>query len=87
MNPDRLLLLHPDKTLHWLRRQLRLNQRAFAAWLGVRSTALERWERGEGDIPTAFYRRLVPLLERYVPTPEGAAFLQSLEHSEEGTEG
>jgi hypothetical protein len=78
MNPDRLLLDHPGETLPWLRQQLRLNRRAFAAWLGVVEFAVIRWERRQSAIPLAFYPRLVPLLERYLPTPEGEAFLQTL---------
>ena len=84
MEPSRILVRYPGEVLPWLRRQLRLNQRAFAAWLGVGPTAVERWERGERDIPRVFYRRLVPLLARYLATPEGAAFVQTLGHGEEG---
>ena len=85
MEPPQILLRYPGEALPWLRRQLRLNRRAFAAWLGVPEPAVARWERRDSDIPRVYYLRLVPLLVRYLATPEGEAFVQSLEHGEEGT--
>jgi len=79
MDPYRLLMLHPGETLPWLRRQLRLNRRAFAAWLGVPESVVTHWERRDSDIPRVFHLRLVPLLERYLATEEGRAFVQSLD--------
>jgi len=83
VNPDRLLLLYPGETLPWLRRQLRLSKQAFAAWLGVPASVVARWERRGSDIPMVFYLRLVPLLERYLATEEGRAFVRSLGQGEE----
>ena len=77
MEPGRILLLYPGEALPWLRRQLRLNQRAFAAWLGVPESVVARWERRDKNIPMVYYLRLVPLMERYLATPEGEAFRQT----------
>jgi DNA-binding transcriptional regulator YiaG len=85
MEPGRILLLYPGEALPWLRRQLRLNQRAFAAWLGVGPADVARWERRDKNIPRVYYLRLLPLLERHLATSEGAAFLQALGDGEEGT--
>jgi len=78
VNPDRLLLLHPGKVLPWLRRQLRLNRRAFAAWLGVPEAVVTRWEQGTSPIPIDLRRRLVPLVTRYLATEEGRDLLLTL---------
>ncbi len=78
MEPSHILMRHPGEALPWLRRQLRLNRRAFAAWLGVPVSVVDRWEQGATPIPRVFYLRLVPLLERYLATNEGAAFVRSL---------
>ncbi len=78
VNPDRLLLLHPGEVLPWLRRQLRLNQRAFAAWLGVPESAVARWERRDSDIPSVYSLRLVPLVTRYLATEKGRDLLLTL---------
>jgi len=78
MDPYRLLMRHPGEALPWLRRQLRLNRRGFAAWLGVPESVVTRWERRDSDIPRVFYLRLVPLLERYLATEAGRAFVRSL---------
>ena len=83
MEPSHILMCYPGEALPWLRRQLRLNRRGFAAWLGVPEAVVTRWERRDSDIPRVFYLRLVPLLERYLVTPEGAAFVQSLGRDEE----
>ncbi len=78
MEPAQILMRHPGEALPWLRRQLRLNRRAFAAWLGVPVSVVARWEQGDGDIPRVFSLRLVPLLERYLATEAGRAFVRSL---------
>jgi transcriptional regulator with XRE-family HTH domain len=85
MEPAQLLLRYPGKTLPWLRRQLRLSKQAFAAWLGVPAAAVARWEQGASRIPWVLHLRLVPLLERYLATNEGKAFVQTLGEGEEGT--
>ena len=79
MNPYHLLARYPGETLPWLRRQLRLSQRAFAAWLGVPPAAVARWEQGTSDIPLNFRQRLVPLVARYLATEEGRAWLATLD--------
>ena len=84
MTPDELLLRHPGETLPWLRLQLRLNRRAFARWLGVPATTVERWEGGTSDIPRVFLQRLVPLVGRYLATEEGRAWLRTLGEERDG---
>ena len=86
MNPHQLLVRYPGEALPWLRRQLRLNRRAFAAWLGVSPADVARWERRDSIIPRGYSLRLVPLLERYLVTPEGQAFAQSLGRGEASEE-
>ncbi len=86
MEPSHVLMRHPGEALPWLRRQLRLNRRGFAAWLGVPESAVARWEQGASRIPSVYYLRLVPLLERYLATPEGEGFARSLGRGEAAAE-
>jgi DNA-binding transcriptional regulator YiaG len=83
MTPYALLTRHPGETLPWLRRQLRLNRRAFAAWLGVPATTVTGWEQGTSPIPPVFMLRLMPLVTRYLATAAGQALLRSLGQGEE----
>jgi transcriptional regulator with XRE-family HTH domain len=78
VRPDELLLRHPGETLRWLRRQLRLNRRAFAAWRGVPVVAVAGWEQGASPIPLALRRRLAPLVTRSLAAEEGRAWLATL---------
>ena len=87
MEPPQILVRYPGEALPWLRRQLRLNKRAFAVWLGVPESAVARWEQGASPIPRAFHLRLVPLLERYLATPEGEAFVRSFGRREVAPDG
>jgi hypothetical protein len=82
MTPDQLLRRYPRATLGWLRGQLSLSHAAFAAHLGVHPETLSSWEGLGRAIAPAAHRRILPLLARHLATPEGAAFVRSLERGE-----
>ena len=78
MEPHRLLLRHPGETLPWLRRQLRLNQRAFAERIAGDAKSVSNRETGRTRVSLPYHRRIVPLLVPHLHTAEGRARLATL---------
>ncbi len=79
MTPDELLQRYPRETLRWLRRRLGRSQLQFVLEMGVGATTLGSWEARRQGISDAHRAQLAALLAPHLATPEGVAFVRSLD--------
>ena len=83
MTPDEVLRRYPCEALRFLRGGLGESQLAFAAHIGAATETVADWETGRAAPSPPYHRRIVRLLALQLATPEGAAFVASLERGEE----